>query len=222
MRWALVLFCLSLAAQEKEAALGKQMAEGLLQSTTRIESPAVNDYMAQLGTRLAADVYSFSVVTADGPLHEPAVLPGNYVFIPVNLLLAAKDEAEFAGVLAQALARGPIRFESHASTIPLVFYDGFGDSNLLPTAVREHRRQLELQADLAAVPLLSRAGFDPGGLLRYLERMQPTDDQRITALQAAVRDLPAPACTDSEAFYRAHEQVRPAPHSPRKPPSLYR
>jgi predicted Zn-dependent protease len=168
MRWALVLFCLSLAAQEKEAALGKQMAEGLLRSTTLVESPAVQDYVAQLGAKLGGEGPSFRVVTADGPLHEPAILPGNYVFVPVNLLLAAKDEAEFAGVLAQALARGPIRIESHAGTIPLVFFDGFGGANLLPPAVLERRRQLELQADITAVPLLSRAGFDPGGLLRYL------------------------------------------------------
>jgi predicted Zn-dependent protease len=224
MRWAFVLFCLSLAAQEKEAALSKQIAEGLLRSTTLVESAAAQDYVAQFGTKLAVGAYSFRAVTADGALHEPVVLPGNYVFVPVNLLLTAKDESEFAGVLAQALARGAIRIESHTGTIPVVFYDGFGsggNSNLLPTAVRARRRQLELQADIAAVPLLSRAGFDPAGLLRYLERMQPTDDRRIIALRTALRDLAAPAYTDSEAFHRAQEQVRPAPPSPRKPPSLY-
>jgi predicted Zn-dependent protease len=221
MRWALVLFCLSLAAQEKEAALSKQIAEGLLRSTTLVESAAVQDYVAQLGTELAVGAYSFRVVSADGALHEPVVLPGNYVFVPVKLLLAARDESEFAGMLAQALARGPVRIDSQMGTIPVVFLDGFYGKYMYPASLRERVRQMDLSADIASISMLQSTGFDPAGLVHYIERMEPADQQRITALQGAVRDLPSPAYADDEAFFRAQEQVRPAPPSPGKPPSLY-
>jgi hypothetical protein len=35
--------------------------------------------------------------------HEPASLPGGYVFVPASLFVATHNEAEFAGMLAHAM-----------------------------------------------------------------------------------------------------------------------
>jgi predicted Zn-dependent protease len=99
------LFCLTVAAQdralEKEAALGRGLAEDVRRTNPPIESQAVQDYVAQLGAKLAAQSpnaalpYTFTVVNGvPNPLHEPLVLPGGYIFVPLSLLLNVEDEAE--------------------------------------------------------------------------------------------------------------------------------
>lgn len=245
----LVLSCLALAAQDrtlgldKEAVLGRYMAEEVRRSSTPVESQAVQDYAAQLGARIAAQspspafAYTFPVVITDrtNALHEPIVLPGGYVFIPVNLLLAAKDEAEFAGMLAQAIARGPRLVKSDSGTIPIYFASGLGLEGLaalMPADSLNHWREIELQADASAALVMARAGFDPAALLRYIERVQPPDRPRslfppraarIVVLQEAIPNLAPAAYAESDEFFRIQERVRPAPETPSRPqptPSL--
>jgi predicted Zn-dependent protease len=76
----------------------------------------------------------------------------------------------------------------------------------------------ELEADAIAVPLMSRAGFDPAALLRYVERRQPVDRRdapvpvradRIAGLQQAIRELPPATYSESDEFHAIQEQVRP-------------
>jgi predicted Zn-dependent protease len=236
---AFAFFCLTLAAQDrpldKEAALGRQMAEEIRRSTTLVEPQAVQDYVTQLGARLAAQLpnsafaYTISVVDTDetNALHQPLVLPGGYIFVPLSLLLAANDEAEFAGMLAQAMARRPLQIKNNgAGTIPIVFVGGWGDSLLIPSAEVDQWRSMELQADTSAAVAMSRAGFDPAALVRYMERLQPPDRRysafpprasRIAALEQTIRDLPPSAHMQSDEFYRIQELARPATSKPRSP-----
>lgn len=149
----------------------------------------------------------------------------------MSLLLTAEGEAEFAGMLAQAIARGPLPIKSNTGTIPLIFVDSFASDPLLPTAAMEQRRGMELQADAFAVSAMSRAGFDPSALLRYIERVQPRDQPRspfparaarIAALQDAIHGLPPATYAESEEFHGIQEQVLPTPPKPPSRPSLLR
>jgi len=237
----LALFCLTLVGQsltqDKVAALGRGLAEDVDRHTTPVQAQEVQNYVAQLGARITAHLpapsrsFTFSVVATgeDNALHEPLAIPGGYIFVPSNLLLTARDEAEFAGMLAQAIARVPVPIESNTGTIPIFFVDSF-DSGPMPTGVTDQRRERELQADASAILLLSRAGFDPAALLRYVERVQPLDrprspfparSDRIAALQQAIRDLPPASYSQSDEFYAIQEQVRllrpPAPTLFRRP-----
>jgi predicted Zn-dependent protease len=150
------------------------------------------------------------------------------------LFLAAEDESEFAGVLAQAIARGPLLddwIKRNPASPPTVYNAMVAAECLhcvMPPAVLAERRKIELQTDKSAVLMMSRAGFDPAALLRYVERVQPPDakagvnshfyDQsvstfparadRIAALQKALRGLPAAGGTESEEFRAIQEQVR--------------
>jgi beta-barrel assembly-enhancing protease len=233
------LFCLTLAGQsltqEKEAALGRALAEEVNRHTTPVQAPEVQNYVAQLGAKIAAQSaapsrsFTFSVVSTgeDNALHEPLAIPGGYIFVPSNLLLTARDEAEFVGMLAQAIARVPVPIESGTGKIPIFFGDSF-DSGPMPAGVIDQRREKELQADASAILLLSRAGFDPAALLRYVERVQPLDRSRspfparadrIAALQKAIGDLPPASYSESDEFYAIQEQVRPLRPPP---PTLFR
>ena len=145
--------CLTLTAQnrtlDKDSALDQQLAEDVRRSTRPVESQEAQDYVARLGGRLTGQLpspdraYTFSTVSTDesNALHEPLATPDGYIFVPSSLLLAANDEAEFAGMLAQAITRESLlRVQTNAGrsagTIPVIFIDSF--SNQRPAAYRCH------------------------------------------------------------------------------------
>jgi len=179
----LLLAGLSATAQaplEKEAALGKQLAAEVRRSTTAMDNPLVQKYLDQLGKKLAAQIpeasfpFTFSAVVEDPcrTTHQPAALPGGYVFVPAALFLAAQDEAEFAGVLARAMEYTQQRpatrsTVAYGSSIPLVFIGGWSgacsDAFAIPGAWVASERRAESAADVLAVQAMARAGFDPAG-----------------------------------------------------------
>jgi predicted Zn-dependent protease len=226
------LLCIALNAQDpailKEMALGRSLAAEVRRSTTPVESQAIQDYVAQLGARVTAQLpdrgipYTFSVVQMmSGSMHAPHVLPGGYIFVPLDLFAAANDEAEFAGMLTQAAARGSLLLVKGEGQ-PSVFFGTLSSVPIIPMSTFPRLKAAELQADAAAAPAMARAGFDPTALLRYIDRMQedpkgttgrtistlPPREERIAALSAILRDLPQVATVSSDAFFAIQEQAR--------------
>ena len=171
---------------EKEAALGRQMAAEFRRRTIPIDNPVIQNYLYRVGQRIATYIpdarfpFTFRVI-ADEPcrIHEPAALPGGYVFVPVGLFVAALAEDEFAGMLAHAMEHVAQRHWTRqetatTATTPLIFMGGWVCSGGLPipAAFLASQRRAELEADVLAVQTLARAGFDPNGLVRYVERVQ--------------------------------------------------
>jgi predicted Zn-dependent protease len=173
---------------------------------------------------------AFSVVDVQqpaNPMHEPVVLPGGYVFVPLGLLLTAQDEAEFAGVLTQAMVRNPLwNVVRNNGTIPLFFMAGF--PTIVAVSPRNQQVRIELQADATAAVAMSRAGIDPAALLRYIEREQrpnpfsqvPPREVRIDALRKTIGDLPPRAeyIEDSSDFSAVQKEAHgegPEPSPPR-------
>ena len=123
--------------------------------------PTAQRYVDRLGARLAAQSpetvrFSFRVVAGQSGsfTHEPQVQAGGAILVPINLLLAAQDEDELAGMLAHSIAHVAA---GHEARKRMVFGSSFG--------TREH-----WQADKEAVRLLTAAGFDASALARYNER----------------------------------------------------
>lgn len=191
---------------EKEAALGRQLAANFSQRT--INDGAVQEYLERLVQRMAPYVpeakfpFSPGVIFDDHceTMHEAVALPGGYIFVPAALFLAAESEAEFAGMVAQAMQRiathdGIKRFAgdqpSRPDTIPLIFTGGgCSEGPMIPFARRTDGSKSE--ADALAVQTMARAGFDPAALVRYIERTQPFPDRdhRAATMRAAMERLP--------------------------------
>ena len=168
----------------------------------------------------------FPVVDSQtGRTHEPAAVPGGYVFVPASLILSARDEAEFAGMLAHSMVHVSERlWARNSGAIPLVFIGAAGHDEpiLLPAGLQQAQRSAELEADRLAVAAMARAGYDPAALLTYIDRLQPaaTDpnplrsampshDERIAGLQAAIQALPpATYSLDNAEFRAVQEEVR--------------
>ncbi len=251
---------------EKEAALGKQLVAEFRRQTISIENPNVLRYLDKVGQMLAPQMpevrlpFTFSAVVDDPcpATHEPAAFPGGYLFVPSALFLAAQEEAEFAGVLAHAMAHVTLRHGTRRldrvnsgsnSSVPLIFLGGWagrcsaGPANEPLSSLRTQRAD-ELEADLRAVQTAARAGFDPEGLVRYIQRVQPQAagtaskatsalpdcDDRVAGMLSIIKQLShATYAVQSAQFAAVQQEVReqvrrlPERQGPSQgPPSLRR
>ena len=81
----------------KEAALGAQLAAQVRRDTTPLGLASIDNYIETLGHSLAAQMpnapedWKFSVIREHemGSTYEPLSLPGGWIFIPAQLILAA-------------------------------------------------------------------------------------------------------------------------------------
>jgi predicted Zn-dependent protease len=244
MRFALLLACATLSAQtptpgrgvnfysiEKEKALGAQIAAEYRHQARVLDSPSVNDYLDELGQRLAAQppatgfTYTFELVDDDQTwIHEAVAFPGGPVFVPASLILAAADEDELAGMLAHAIAHIATRQETRQMTrgqmmnqagMPLIMMGGWngyairqGSALAVPLGFLSFQRKNELESDQLAVGILSSAGYDPQALARYIERVQPADP----LLHSAMAPYPDKD-TRRAALRAAIRQLLPATYS---------
>ncbi len=213
---------------EKEVALGRQLAAEFLRTVKPLENASVLAYVEGIGRRLAAEIggplfpYSFTLI-ADDPtvLHDIAAFPGGAMFVPASLIRAAKDEDEFAGMLAHAIAHVASRDGTRLATRgelmdvamqPIVFMGGAagyamkqGAALALPMSFLQMRRRMELDADRLAAAKMAALGYDPAALAQYVEREQASYDanmserfsgfpqraQRVAAIQSVIAELPA-------------------------------
>jgi len=213
---------------EKESALGANLAAEILRRETPIDIVAVRDLVNSIGSRLSAQIpaapfpYTFTVIAADlnNSTHEPLALPGGHIFVSAELILAAQDEAELAGMLAHAMVHISERHYTRLATrteladqsaIPLVFMGGWAGyaarqagGVLVPQAMLKFHRDLETQADVLAITITSGAGFDPLALVRYIGRVQaaepgtvstvfavlPPPEERASRMRVAIQALP--------------------------------
>jgi predicted Zn-dependent protease len=243
---------------EKEGALGLQLASDFREHTTSIASSTAQQYVEGLGQKLASQMpktgfsFTFSIIAEDPcpTIHEAAAFPGEHIFVPVALIVAAHDEAEFAGMLAHAMAhtQQPRRRELVPSTG--VFMSCIGCSSGLgvpssgltvPAGFLKFQRTLESEADLRAVQTMSFTGFDPNALVRYTARIQPQvartraafsplplREDRIVSMESAIAKLSPRTYTASTTgeFEAVREELRrltpSAPPDRRDPPSLRR
>jgi len=225
-------------SKEKEVALGQQLAQEFRRSTTPLDNAAVADYVKRAGANFAAQLpggWTYQIETvgqADpegtppaNPTHEATAFPGGFLFVSVHLIAAARNEAEFAGMLAHAMAhvaeRHGTRFQTRNEIAQIGAQIGaqaaaanMPDRQVGPTVplgMRTLQRAFERDADTLAVKTMAAAGYDPAGFASYLERLEPPDspdrDQRLDALQAAIRQLPARTYQTGDEFARVQAEV---------------
>jgi hypothetical protein len=216
--------------RDKEIALGQQLALEFRQKTTPLGVADASDYVSRVGANLAAQfpggwTYRIETVREDqgGPTLEPTAFPGGPIFVSVDLIVAARNEAEFAGMLAHAMAHVVARHWTRSATkSALITGDssGPGASPKMPMGMLAFQRGMEREADYLAVKAMAAAGYDPSGLASYLGRVQaarsseavfdslPPRDQRVAAIQSEVRKLPAGAYRAGDEFARVQAEIK--------------
>lgn len=232
------------AFDKREAALGAQLAKQVRRETTPLALVEVDRYVDKLGSEIArylpknTEDWHFTLIAdrEEDSTYEPISLPGGWIFIPAQLVLASNNEGEFAGMLAHAMAHVALRQGVHRQTpgeltylaaIPVVLigpgtFGRGGQNSMLPVQYLNIQRKYELQADEAAVKAMTAADFDPTNLLSYVRRMQPANIKlsdgvsplpslpvRIANLERAIQNsVTSRARRPAESFHVIQDQVR--------------
>jgi predicted Zn-dependent protease len=206
-------------SKSEENRFGRAIMAQIRLSGQVVEDPLINEYINEIGHRLAAQVndgdHSFEFFVVEDVRINAFALPGGYIGVHTGLLEATRSEDELAGVLAHEIAHVTQRHIArsiHASQRQslistalmlgaLVAGVAGGSSDVVQagmavsqsTAVQSQinfTRSHEHEADRIGIAALDDAGFDPHGMASFFEVM--------ARLQPASPELRAPE------FLRTH------------------
>ncbi|TAL91593.1 MAG: M48 family peptidase [Rhodanobacter sp.] len=180
-----------------------------------VDDPLLDDYINDLGHRLAAssdkprDHFAFFIVK--DPEINAFAAPGGYIAVNSGLITIARNESELAGVIAHEIGHITQNhlqraFEASKKDAPLMAlvllgaivagassHSGdapmavlAGGQGLLAQKSINFTRKDEIEADRAGIQTLARAGFDPNAMADFFQRMQD-----VLSTGAGGEDVPA-------------------------------
>ena len=245
-------------SEEQERELGRQTADEISAQLPIARDPVAAAYLAELGHALAAQTerpdlpWRFELVNS-AEVNAFAV-PGGYVYVNRGLIERAESLREFAGVLGHEVAHVGLRHSAqqledqraaNLGVTAVCTLTGWCESGTAQVAITvagqawfaRHSRDDEVEADSAAVFILSRAGIDPEGVPLLFERLlaarardplvvetwfasHPLEEDRIALSRALVASLPAASreglIQDDDAYraFRARVAALPPPPPP--------
>ena len=194
---------------ESEIKMGKSYAAQIEKSTKFITDPQVTEYVNRVGQNIVKNSdckVPFTIKVIDSDEINAMALPGGFFYVNSGLVLAADEEAEFAGVMAHetahVCAHHAAREMTRANyaqlgTIPLIFIGGWAGygiyeaANLaIPMTFLEFSREFEAQADYLGLEYMYRAGYDPQAFVTFFEKIQDLQKHKPGAVARAFSDHP--------------------------------
>src|SRR2546425_4201429 len=97
----------SIISQEKEIAIGKEIASEIDHSAKVLNDPMITEYVNRVGQNIARNsdlTIPLTVKVIDSPEINAFALPGGFLYVNTGLLLAADEEDQVAGVMAHEIA----------------------------------------------------------------------------------------------------------------------
>jgi predicted Zn-dependent protease len=195
---------LVLLSESDELALGRKTNADVLKQYTVYDNSALQNYVQNIGTKLAAKshrsnlTYSFTVL--DSKEVNAFALPGGYIYITRGLMAYLNSEAELAAVLGHEIghvtARHSVR--QHSATqltnigaaLTSIFVPGMtqASSQLVQFAggalLSGYGRTHELEADRLGAEYLARTNYNPEAMLdviRVLKNQEVFDREQAQA-----------------------------------------
>ena len=185
-------------SQEKEIALGRQLALEVEQSAKLVEDPIVTEYINRVGQNLVLHSDAkipFTIKVIDSDEVNAFALPGGYFFVNRGLILAADNEAELAGVMSHEIAhvaarhamenQGKLQAINYGLLATIIFGGGIasavaqnagGLGQLL--SFLQFSRGAEREADMLGVQYLYAAGYDPTGMATMFEKLNEKNKKK--------------------------------------------
>jgi predicted Zn-dependent protease len=162
------MLCAGVRAQVSRGETGAALAAQIREHTSPLPDPAVHSYLARVANQLTARDWDCELVVDDmgGPPHEPVAIPGNHLFVPAPLILAASNEDEVAGMFALAIARLASKEQGNRPAVQSMAAAGYQPSALVAyirrTSPYRERRIAALETAMTALPPVQdrpHAGF---------------------------------------------------------------
>ncbi|MGD8324163.1 MAG: M48 family metalloprotease [Gammaproteobacteria bacterium] len=234
-------------SKSRERQIGRGAMLQLRMAGAVLDDPMLTEYISLLGSRLASQAndgehrFEFFVVNDDRI--NAFAMPGGFIGINNGLILASENESELAGVLAHEISHVTQRhiarsvYDNQRSSIvslatmiaALVLgaaTDASGDALAGITTASQAaiaQRQLnftranEQEADRIGIQVLAAAGFDPGGMSSFFEKLSrrygstgqvipeylrshPISGSRVAEARARARNLPRITNVDSFSY----------------------
>ena len=174
---------------EKEQKLGEKISLDIEEKYGLEEDPVQNQSLNRIGQELAEYSilkgmnYHFKILKKEGP--NAFSIPGGYIYVTSDLFDYTQSDHELAGILAHEIAHV---IHNHALkqtrdntkftllTILGALLTGEPDVMVLGklttiTFLNQYSREYEEEADLTAIELMFKAGYNPVGFLTYMERL---------------------------------------------------
>jgi predicted Zn-dependent protease len=182
---------------EEEKKLGKKIFFEIEKEVEVIRDPTLQAFIDRIGHSLVAQIdpspfeFKFCMISAPDP--NAFAIPGGYIFVTTGLIVLAENEQEVAGVLsheishvtarhvAQMIERSKrINIATLAAVIAGALLGGGGRTSgaVATTAMAsaealalKYTREMETDADQNGLNLLVKTGYDPHGMITFLNRM---------------------------------------------------
>ena len=242
----------TILSRAEEAEYAKALVRQMRAYEVLNEDPLINAYFEDMGFRLASNSdrpdkpFTFVIINQD--IVNAFAAPGGVIALYSGLILAADDENEVAGVLAHEIAHITQQHlyraleNQQAMTIPIalamlgLILIGGGSGEAIQGALMGGQaaaqqasifftRQNETEADRIGIRTLSRAGYDPIGMVEFFEKMgritramgegppeylrtHPVSVSRVTEAKNRAENMPKSEPSDGRDFYLVQARLR--------------
>jgi len=199
---ALLPACATLTVDE-ERQLGAQIAQQVRGELRFVRDAVVVDYVRSIGDKIVRAAgpqpfeYHFEVVEDDEI--NAFTGPAGHIYIHTETILRARNASELAAVLAHEIGHGVRRHiaksygrsrgagtlhQAGVLAASVFGYGGLVDMGgglAAMTVLNSFTRSEESEADAFAIEVLPAAGYDPNGLLTFLEVVRETGGPDVPA-----------------------------------------
>jgi len=203
-----------LLSVQDEIQIGRESQKEVRRQLSEVTDGEVNSYVAGIGRRLAMRAtgprYPYSFTVANYREINAFALPGGPVWVHRGAISAAKNEAQFAAVLAHEIAHISQRHAADQITKQFVA-NGFigllgamlgggrsaesaqlGARVLARGYMLKFSRDDEREADAVGAAIMRRAGWDAREMIGLMETLQKEQGRDPAALEVFLSSHPAP------------------------------
>jgi predicted Zn-dependent protease len=183
---------------EEEKKMGKKVLLEIEKEADLTRDLTIQTFIEKLGYSIVDQVgptpfdFKFYVINAPDP--NAFAIPGGYIFVTTGLLVLAENEQEVAGVLSHEIAHviqrhiaqmieksKRLNIASMAAILAAMLAGRGGTASQAGVAMAtatagalalKYTREMETDADQNGLHYLIKAGYDPNGLINFLNRIQ--------------------------------------------------
>ena len=215
-RGLLLVGLLQLVSVADEIAIGKQAQAQVKHDTPQLADAAAQTYVARIGRRLATSglgaserTYPYSFTVADYREINAFALPGGPVWVNRGAIQAAQTESQLAGVLAHEIAHISQRHAAQQLSNAMVTNlglsllgallgnaGGAGAANIAARYVAsgaflKFSRDDEQEADRVGVRIMTRAGWDPRGMIELMDTIREREKRDPSSVEIFFSNHPS-------------------------------
>ena len=225
---------------EEENKLGKKVFLEMENRVEWVRDLTLQTFLERLGYSLVAQVgstpfeFKFYLIKASDP--NAFAIPGGYIFVTTGLIVLAENEQEIASVLSHEISHVTERHVSQmidkskrvniasvAAIIAGLLLGGGGKASeaVATTAMAtaealalKYTRENEVDADRKSLEYITKAGYDPNGMITFLNKIYKTSLSSSPQIPTYLSTHPA--VEDRMTFLENLLQAGPRPKGPFK------